>query len=259
MGRSAYRERNSTSDRTLDILTLFSASRPRITASELAAEFGVARSTAYRYLQTLTASGFVEEDPGGGFRLGMRVFELARVARQAYGLSDIVRPVLRELAESSGETALLTRRSGTQVICLEREEPQLHRLRLSYERGTSLALNAGASAYIVLAWEDPTRLDSLLATAELPRFTGATLTEPAEVVERLAEIRNAGYAVSHGEVDPDAVGIAAPIRDADGTVTAGLSIVGVERRVPAARLGDLVAQVRKAADYVSERLDLASH
>jgi DNA-binding IclR family transcriptional regulator len=242
----------------LDILTLFTTSRPRISASELAAEFGVARSTAYRYLQTLTTSGFIEEDPGGGFRLGLRVFELARVARQAYGLSEIVRPVMHELAESSGETALLTRRSGNQIVCLEREEPRHNLLRISYERGSTLSLNAGASALVLLAWENESTVADLLRTVELARFTPASLTSPAEILDRLKGIRDDGYVVSFGEVDPGAVGIAAPVRDGAGRVAAGLSLVAVEQRVPAHRLDHLIDQVKKAADYVTERLSLIS-
>jgi DNA-binding IclR family transcriptional regulator len=42
----SYRERNSTSDRTLDVLAMFTDDQPRLTAGELAARLGTARSTA---------------------------------------------------------------------------------------------------------------------------------------------------------------------------------------------------------------------
>jgi DNA-binding IclR family transcriptional regulator len=257
--RSAYRERNSTSDRTLEILGLFGPDRLSITASELAGEFGVARSTVYRYLQTLTQNGYLEEDPHGGFRLGLRVFELARLARQSYGLSEVVRPVLSELAQTSGETALLTRRSGSQIVCLEREETRAHHVRLSYERGSVLSLNAGASAFVLLAWEDPDVVSDLLASVPLPKYTQATLTSPREIIEHFAVVRKQGYAVTRGELDPDVIGIAAPIRDGDGAVVAGLSVVAVERRVPTARVRELIDQVRKSADVVSDTLALVAN
>lgn len=76
---SGYRDRNSTADRALTILEMFSDTQPSVTAVEVAAELSVARSTAYRYLESLTSRGFLEESPGGGFRLGLMVLKLARV------------------------------------------------------------------------------------------------------------------------------------------------------------------------------------
>jgi len=256
--RSGYRERNSTADRTLDILAMFQPGLLRISAQQVADELGVARSTAYRYLQTLSAAAYIEEDPGGGFRLGLKVFELARLARQSYGLSTVAGPILRELAAATGETALLTRRTGTQVICLEREESTQHRLRLSYERGSLLPLNAGASALVLLAWEEPTALDALIGHAPLPKFTDATPTDPKELRQRLAVIRQQGYALSRGELDSDALGVAAPVRDEHGRVIAGLSVVAVDRRVPKARMTELVGLVTSAADRLGAQLALVS-
>ena len=68
---SGYRERNSTADRALVILGLFTEDRLQISANDVAEALGSARSTAYRYLQTLVAASFLEEAPGGGFRLGI--------------------------------------------------------------------------------------------------------------------------------------------------------------------------------------------
>lgn len=151
-----YRGRNSTADRALDILLLFADDRLALTAGEVATHLGVARSTAYRYLQSLTSNGFLteNEDGGPGFRLGPRVLDLARLARKGVGLSGLARPVMRDLVRRTGHPALLTRRAGPAVVCLEREEAG-HTLRLSYERGQVLPVNAGAAALVLLAWAPP--------------------------------------------------------------------------------------------------------
>jgi DNA-binding IclR family transcriptional regulator len=255
----SYRERNSTSDRTLDILSLFTDERPRLTASELAARLGTARSTAYRYLQTLTASGLVEEDGGGGFRLGMRIFELARVARRSYRFSDVVGPALADLARATGETALLTRRHGTSVVCLDKHEADGRLLRISYERGSVFAPNAGASALILFAWDDPAELTALLEFADLPPYTSGTPTRPADIVATLAPVRAQGYLVSQGTLDPDAVGVAAPVRDPAGTVTAAVSVVAVASRVAPGGLDTLIAEVLKSAGTLSAKLALVAN
>src|SRR5580692_10931732 len=84
---SGYRERNSTADRALNVLQMFSDDRAEISAVEVAENLGVARSTAYRYLQTLVQSQFLDETGRGTFRLGMRILSsrgsLARVTASA--------------------------------------------------------------------------------------------------------------------------------------------------------------------------------
>jgi DNA-binding IclR family transcriptional regulator len=50
------------------------------------------------------------------------------------------------------------------------------------------------------------------------------MVDPVLLRERLATIRREGFAVSLGETIPGAAGLAAPIFNADGSVTAGLLI-----------------------------------
>lgn len=250
---SAYRERNSTSDRTLDILTMFSDERPVVRAADVIERLGVARSTGYRYLQTLTSTGFLE-DTGNGYRLGLKVFELAHIARQAHSPEEIIRPALERLARDTGGTALLTRRSGVRVYCVERAEPPQRHLQLSYERGKALTLNAGAVGQVLLAWESPEVIEDLLARADLPAYTAHTLTTVAQMTTRLAAIREEGLAVCENEVDLDTVNIAAPVWQA-GRVTAGIGIVVVGAQIEPDVLQRHILRVRQTAEIVSERMD----
>ncbi|WP_414941709.1 IclR family transcriptional regulator [Amycolatopsis sp. cmx-11-51] len=247
-----YRDRNSTADRVLDILGLFSAERPVWSGADIAASLDVARSTAYRYLQSLSATGFVEETPGG-FRLGPRIFALARLARVGLGLSDLAVPVMRGLAEHVNETVLLTRRSGRSVVCLDLVEVS-RPVRLSYERGHILPINAGAAAEVLLAWEDPDEVTAVLNQAPLERFTHKTLVDPAALRTRLERIRNRGIAVSLGELDDHILGVAAPIRGANGSVRAAISIAALAARIPQAQLPEVEAAVAAAAAEVTRRL-----
>ena len=186
---SGYRERNSTADRALVILGLFTEDRLQISANDVAEALGSARSTAYRYLQTLVAASFLEEAPGGGFRLGIGVLELARLARRGYGLTAIAQPVMRALADEVGETVLLTRLVDDTVVCIERCEGAKQLVRLSYERGSRLPINAGASALTLLAWLPEKEIRELLGRHGLQRFTERTLTDVDVLVQRLAERR----------------------------------------------------------------------
>jgi DNA-binding IclR family transcriptional regulator len=253
---SSYRDRNSTADRALHIITMFSDEHPVVSGTEVAARLGVARSTAYRYLQSLVTERFLEEAPGGGFRLGLRIVELAGVARRTYGLSEIAAPVMAELAESVHETVLLTRRSGDLVVCLERAESQTHRVRISYERGNTMPVNAGASALVLLAWSEPAEAKAVLESAPLQRFTPATLTDVNALMARLEQIRTDGYAISRSELDHDVLGIAAPIRNAAGRVVAAVSVAAVASRVSNQLERSIVDQVGAAAKTIGDQVAL---
>ena len=254
---STYRDRNSTAERALDILLLFTDDKLVWSGAEIAERFEVARSTGYRYLKGLLDGGYVEEC-ANGYRLGPKVLELARLARKGIGLSDVARPVMAGLTEATGETVLLTRRSGGAVVCVDIEVSS-HPVHISYERGHVLPINAGAAATVLLAWLPNAELDSLLSTVPLQRFTPRTLTDPERLRARLHVIRKNGYALSRGELDADVLGVAAPIRGHDDEVVAAVSIAAPAHRITDEGSAALIADVCGAADRISsDLLHLAS-
>lgn len=248
---SGYRERNSTTERALTILSMFGEERLALSAAEVSEELGVARSTAYRYLQSLVGGGYLSEDGRGAFRLGARVVELARLARRGFGVSDAALPVMRSLSQRFRQTVLLTKRVGSSVICLEREEASDQFVRLHYERGTLLSLNAGASAQVLLAWLPEEQVRTLVDAAPLERFTASTVTDVDAMMERMARIRADGYAISHGELDSEAVGLAVPLFSRPGEVAGGLSLVFIRSRVAEDAVEEMRAALVQAAGEVS--------
>ncbi len=255
---SGYRERNTTADRALDILMLFTDEQPVLSGAAIADRLGVVRSTAYRYLQSLVGSRFLEEAPGGGFRLGLRVLEIARVARRSYGLSEVALPVMTALSARVEETVLLTRRVGDLVVCVDRAEADTRPVRISYERGSTLPINAGASALVLLAWIDDGEARQLLERTRLQRFTPETVTDVDVLLERLGQIRRDGYSLTRAELDPEVLGIAAPIRDEAGKVIAAISVAALASRVPPDKTPDVAREVESAAREIADRLLVVS-
>ena len=253
-----YRERNSTADRALDILTMFDDDQLVVSGTVVAERLGVARSTAYRYLQSLVAGRFLEEAPGGGFRLGLRVLEIARLARRSYGLSEVALPLMEALAAEVQETVLLTRRAGDLVVCVDRAESESRAVRISYERGSTLPLNAGAAALVLLAWSPEDEARRLLGAAELRRFTPSTLTDVDALIERMGRIRRLGYSVTRGELDLDVVGISAPIRSQGVQVVAAVSVAALASRLYPEAEAEVAQKLLTTAGEISERLALAA-
>ena len=55
---------------------------------------------------------------------------------------------------------------------------------------------------------------------------------PADLRADLEKIKTEGLAISRGDYVPDAVGIAAPVFNADGEVCASIGIISPEMRIP---------------------------
>jgi DNA-binding IclR family transcriptional regulator len=250
--RGSGSARNTTADKTMDILLLYSEDRPVLSAADVARELGTSRSATYRYLQSLRTYGFVDDAGHGRFRLGSAIFELARVARIGLGLSELALPIMRELVARLDQTVLLTKRFDMHVVAVEREEPRTP-IRLSYERGHVLPLHAGASARVLLAFDSDDAIRDALDQVTFTRFTPRTITDARKMRRALRATREQGYAVSRGEVDAGVIGVAAPVA-VEGEVVAGLSVVDFEARVDDRKLDRMIAEVRTAADELAERL-----
>jgi DNA-binding IclR family transcriptional regulator len=214
-----------TLDRFVDVLAALVGAGGPLTAAELSERTGLPLSSTYRLVQSLERHGFVERRPRGTIALGLRVLELARHVEDHLrpSLLEPALPLMQELAREHGETVLLTAPVGASSIGLASvESPQP--IRLTYARWRLAPLTRGASGKVLLAHLDYGRAEDVLAAAAAEIDAGA-------LREELAAIRERGYAVSTGELDPGASGVAAPVFDASQRLVAGLTLAGPTERV----------------------------
>jgi DNA-binding IclR family transcriptional regulator len=71
---------------------------------------------------------------------------------------------------------------------------------------------------------------------------------------QLDGVREQGYAVAVDELEVGLTAVAAPLRQADGTVIASLSASGPTFRIEPDRIPVVIHEVRAAADRASRRL-----
>lgn len=101
--------------RAAEVLDLFSVERPHWGPTEVAAEIGVAKSSAYALLRELTHAGLVERMACGRYRLGWQLAGLARTMLQSNGHTTVI-PAARELARQLGETVHLAALDRDRVL-----------------------------------------------------------------------------------------------------------------------------------------------
>ncbi|MFI4927637.1 MAG: IclR family transcriptional regulator [Burkholderiales bacterium] len=218
-----------TSDRVLQVLAVLAQQGRGISAGELMAHTGLARSTIYRLLTRLKRWGFVVEDEGS-YAPGPLSLQLALGFDLSSHLVRQSRQEMIALARQSRESVGIVVAVNDRAICLEMVDSE-QALRCSFEKGRSVPLRAGASAKCLLAYlPDSTREAQLAAQYPAPEQRQAAEAE-------LAAIRQAGYAMTAGEVDPGVWGVSAPLfgpgRRAVGAITLMAPVTRAEGQQPA--------------------------
>ncbi len=243
---------NAVADRAIEILLSFTNDSPILTANELREANGMSRSTIYRYLTSLRSTGLVAEEPGKGFKLGPKLIEMARIARQGNSILEIADPFIRELAEECGEVVQLIERVGRQTIILDVIESR-HKIGITYLRGQILPSPAGASAKVLIAFAPPDEIDELLGSIKLQPYTPNSIVDPEVLREQLELVRKNGYAFNDEELDEGIRAVAAPIVGRSA-VRYSVSIVGPSFRLTDEKLPGLIAMVKATAAKISHSL-----
>lgn len=238
-------------DRALTVLRLLARSGD-LGVTELAAELGVHKSTAFRLVATLEAHDLVEQvSDRGKFRLGVGVLRLAGATTVRLDLVQESRPVAVRLAGTVGETVNIAVLSGHEALYLDQVSGP-SALALHYWAGQRVPLHATSNGKVLLAYGP----EGLLAELgrSLPRFTDRTTTDPAGLEAELERVRERGYAIAVDELELGLTAVAAPITGLAGGVVASLSASGPTFRMPASRLPEVADEVMAAAAEISRRL-----
>jgi DNA-binding IclR family transcriptional regulator len=239
---------NITVEKAFDILMSFGEDRQVITAVEVSEKFGLPRSTTYRYLATLKANGLLDERSGGGYKLGPKVYALARAVVRGTSMIEVARPFLEELSRSSGETVLLNQTLGGEIVVIDCIESQQH-LKISYLKGSVIPVPAGASAKTFLAFDPSIDLDAFMAEAPLRKYVPKTVIDRKTLIRKILEARDRGYALNDEEIDEGVRAVAAPIL-IDGRASYCVSLVGPVVRMPSEKLPELGEAVKCCAEAV---------
>ena len=253
-GRSAAGSANATADRAIDILLLFSEEQPVWTVNDIAVHFSMPRSTIYRYVSSLRGYALIIEDGRGcgGYRLGPRVFALARVARSNTSVIRIAAPHLASLSERYGELVVLNQRVGHEMITLDRIESR-HRVAISYTRSQLLPWPATGSAKLLLAFAPEPERTPLMKLLKPQRYTPKTLATRAAMLKELERIRRDGYALTDEERDEGVWGVAAPI-SLRSEVQHCIAIAVPRFRITAKKLPGVITATTAAAAAITHAL-----
>jgi IclR family pca regulon transcriptional regulator len=218
----------------------------------------MSRSTTHRYVITLVALGYLEQDASRKYRLGLRVTDLGMSALNSTGLREHAHPYLEELRQRSTYATSLSVREGTDILYVDRV--------LSYRRGQSkidLNLHTGsrlpayctAMGKLLLANLPEPEQRELIAQVKLTKWGPNTITSKKALREELDEVLAAGFAVDDQELAPELYAIAAPVRNEARDVVAAVNLAAHSSMISLEELVDALGpHLVSTADRISARL-----
>lgn len=242
--------------RALDILDCFEL-RNEIPLKEIIDRTGLNRSRVMRLAGTLEHRGYlVKSADANAYLLGSRLLTLGKVYERKADLIALSRPLLKELARSSGESALLYVREGLKRMVLAREESEAT-IRFSLEEGQRMDLPHGAGGKVIAAWSPPDVPELLLQPESLIKLTDISITDAAKLKTELERVMAEGLSVSRGERVDEAGSICAPVFDGSDNFIGALGIAGPVSRFTEQSIPHLVILVREASRRLSGLLGWA--
>ncbi|MDD7941211.1 IclR family transcriptional regulator [Actinomycetospora lutea] len=215
------------------VVVLRAAAATPCALGELCERTGLPRATAHRLAVGLETHRLLARDADGRWRPGPALGELAHGhGDPLLAAADEVLPELRDL---TGESIQLYRRDGDARVCVAAAEPSSG-LRDTVPVGVRVSMAAGSGAKVLAAWS---------------RGPAAAFSEAV-----LEEVRRRGWAQSVAEREAGVASVSAPVRDADGTVVAAVSVSGPVDRIgrrPGARWADaLLTAARRLEGRLAE-------
>jgi IclR family pca regulon transcriptional regulator len=208
--------------RGLEVITAFGAARPVMTLAEVASATGLARPTARRILLTLAELGYVRAGERG-YTLTPRVLDLGVAYVDALGLWDVARPHLERLVERTGESCSIAQLDGSDIVYVARVAvPKI--VSLTVQIGTRFPALSTSLGKVQLAALPPDELERVLAEPTRSGLTPRWRPDREERDAVLREVRARGWALTDEQLAAGIRSVAAPLRDGEGRVIAGVNV-----------------------------------
>jgi len=235
--------------RAARLLLLLARHSAGCTAAEAARELDLTVPTTHHLLNTLVAEGFAVKDSRRRFALGPKVAVLADGLVRQDVPEYLARP-LRELAETTGETAYLAAWSGGEIRVLGSVEGAGAVRVAELERGPYRHAHARATGKLLLAYARSEVRAAYLDADPPERLTDRTIVDLAALDAELAAIREHGFAEDREEFVEGVSCVSAPLL-ADDVVVAAFTVSAPSQRYDRHR-AELRAAVLSAAASAAE-------
>lgn len=255
--RTQQPSKQATSPRSVTrLVQIFDDLCSRPTGASLATlsqSMGIPKSSLLNLLRGLIDSGhlaFVD----GLYQLGPEAFGMAQAimaTRRFLGFAELARPVLRQLVETTQETAVLAVMSGDKksAVYVEKLESPTA-IRFTATVGDSRPLLWSAVGRVLLAFQLDHWLNEYMRTVKMVQHTPETEMNRKRLRALLEEVRATHVAVTRNQGTMGVAGFAAPIFDSSGVIVAAIGLAAPTERAMA-HSAELSAAAKDAGVEIS--------
>jgi IclR family KDG regulon transcriptional repressor len=214
----------SSVSKAFDILeTVADAGGRGLPFARIVEKTGIPKASAHRLLRELADLSVLAFDPETRhYRGGILLARLGSGVDVDYDLRRVVRPHLEALQQETGHVATLGLRNDDEGIYVDKIEPNDFRIRLHSEIGKAFPLHSTAMGKVLLAHATAADVRRI-SKRRLEAYTRNTITSSKALREELERVRDQGYALDREEITRGLMCVAAPIRDAHGTLAGAMS------------------------------------
>jgi DNA-binding IclR family transcriptional regulator len=236
------------------LLALGAHGRP-MALRDLAKAANMLSGKAHPYLVSYTKLGLVTQDAATGYYwLGPTAIQLGLVSLRMLNPVREATPFADELAEKTGHSVALSvwGNQGPTIVLLVDPVYPLH---VNLRTGTVMSLAGTATGRLFAAYL-PRKLIETSMAEDYKRLGPdiAKPLEPAEVEQRLAEVRKYGLSRSRNNPTPGVTSFAAPVFDYSSNMVLGVTLMGLSGAFDPAWDGPQAKAVRTCSEEISKRL-----
>ena len=210
-------------------------------------------STAYRILQTFMKHDWVRKRQDGHYELSHGLLPLLLTFRQRLERVDHAQSILDRLAAKNDIACKFSIRQDNEQLTLLRAEPNAP-IALTGHRGSRFPLIEGTVGAALLCREDDERIADLIH--DCPTVI-AEKEQPDLVFNAVREVRRRGYTVNIRKNRWNIAAMSSPTSNADGTVIAALTILGLEADFQGSKRQALARRLLHAATECRDAIALA--
>ena len=244
-------------ERALDLLECLARSSGWMGISELSIATSLPVATIHRLLKTLMARNYIIRDSRTRhYALGPAFNLLINSTAQTPDWNELATPFLQELVEISGETANMAVMERDKAVYVAQAQPT-RMVRMFTELGNRVPLHNTGCGKVLLAFQPESVTNTIIASTGLTAYTEKTITNPNQLRQELASIRENGYAFDNGEQEEGVRCVSVPVYGVGERVVAAISISGPASRLDETRTMALVPHLKRVGNELSTSLENA--
>ncbi len=239
-------------ERCFQILDLAVSKNNAITIQDVCQSLGVNTNMAFRLLNSIANSGYLDKDPiSGSFVLSMKCLRLSTTALQSNSLRKLTMPYLELLWHSFPKANInMGIKSGDDILIIDRIDGNTLP-RTYFTPGKKIPFHCSGLGKVLTCSLSDEEIKAMADRCGLKQYTPNTIISVDELIKELRHVREERVGRDRNEFIVDDNCSAVPIFNASGTIVAGISVSALNNTMSVEEIEGCIPKLKETADRIS--------